>query len=347
MAGFTEYLTREGEAMLAKMVAGTKISFTKIVCGDGHLPTSQEPRNMTALVNIKTEIDIETVMLSGGNNVIINATLTNDAISESFYFREKGIYMSDGEKEVLGIYANSGDNAELIETLTSTYLKKKLKTFIRLSDADNINIELKKSDYASAPIIPEGVETMEEFLQSPEAETISQGDTIIINGIIYTFLGGDVTNIYNYSDSKKTEIISGEEELTTNEETGKTADALITKKIYKNVIRLNKAAEFVEKKIVFVDENTIKTEYADGRTTTTVMDETGESIMTTHYDEEGEVIKKRMVTITDEAITEKEEILQAEEDIITTGMDISISGETLVFNDINAAIEGETLFINA
>lgn len=348
MAGFTEYLTKEGEAMLAKQVAGTKISFTKIICGDGYLSTNHNPRNMTALVNAKSQIEVETVSLSGGSNVIISAVLRNDVIKESFYFREKGIYMSDGEKEVLGIYANCGDDAALIEPMTSTFLKKALKTFIRLSDSDNINIELKGSSYASAPVIPE-TKNMEEFLQSPEAETINQGDTIIIGGVVYTFTGGDSTNLKNYADSKKTELISAESILRANKESGKAVDALVVQKMYNNIAQINKESEFVESKTTFVDENTVRTEFVDGNvkvTSIAVSEDDSEEITTTYYNEDGDVFKKRTVAISGNTVTEKEEVIQTDEDIIISDVDITIEGETLVINGLNLSVEDEVLVLN-
>lgn len=337
MAGFTEYLTVEGELMLAKMAAGTEISFTKVICGDGNLATNQNPKHMTSLINPKMQLDIQMVNVSGGNNVIISAELTNDAIEEGFDFREKGIYMSDGTKEVLGIYGNSGNNAEHIEPMTSSFMRKKIRTFLSFSDKDSINITIKKDTYANAPILPEQ-DNIEDFLKTQEAEAIVEGDTVIINGVVYTFTGGDNTNINDYATSKHPDIIDTVLALKTNTKKGKVVDALLIKDINNNVEGILEGLKLQESSTSFPDDNTIVTEYADGVKVTNIINDS-EGTVTTEYYKNEELIMQTVTTITDDVIATTKQSTASDSEELEVAADTLIVGSVSSQSTSNITVE--------
>lgn len=352
MAGFTEHLTTEGEMMLAKMLKGTKIVFTRIVFGDGELSPSQSIKKITELNNQKMQIDVESVVISGGTNIVIGANLSNDQITEGFYLREKGIYMSDGETEVLGIYANNGSNAEFIEEMTSKYVMKKLKTIIAMTDSANINIEIRTGKYANAPITL-SKQTFEDFLKSETAKTLAAGDVVLAQDAVYTFLGGDYTDADRYSLQKRYELISTEKELVDNEESGKLADATLVKRLYQNIAKLVVESEFQSKKTIFVDDYNIRTEYKDGTAEAVTISEDGNTIVTTFFDKAGDAKYKRTTIIKDDTIEESVTILKADDfaEYIYAIRDSLISfdliGDTLeITSSVDATLVDDTLMIN-
>ena len=101
MAKFKGFiLTEKGRELLAKGLAGETITFTKMAIGDGTTATSE--REMTALVNQITTLQLLNVDTKGNGTCEINALLTNKSVTTGFYIRE------------LGIFAHGNDNVEIL-----------------------------------------------------------------------------------------------------------------------------------------------------------------------------------------------------------------------------------------
>jgi hypothetical protein len=101
MAKFKGFiLTEKGRELLAKGLAGETITFTKMAIGDGTIATSE--REMTALVNQITTLQLLNVDTKGNGTCEINALLTNKSVTTGFYIRE------------LGIFAHGNDNVEIL-----------------------------------------------------------------------------------------------------------------------------------------------------------------------------------------------------------------------------------------
>lgn len=145
---FKDFLTTEGERLLAKSIAGnTTITFTKMMIGDGDRGTST--KTITSLASPRMTLDLYSVLISGDNNIEITTILDSSAIPEGFYFREKGIYATDGTTEILFMYGTSGSLAEWIENLDNAVFTRTIRTVITLSESDNVKITIQKGAYAS------------------------------------------------------------------------------------------------------------------------------------------------------------------------------------------------------
>lgn len=145
---FKDFLTTEGERLLAKSIAGTAtITFTKMEIGDGDRGTSTKA--ITSLQSPKMTLDLYSVLISGDNNIEITTILDSSAIPDGFYFREKGIYATDGTTEILFMYSTSGSLAEWIENIGNAVFTRTIRTIITLSDSDNVQITIQKGTYAS------------------------------------------------------------------------------------------------------------------------------------------------------------------------------------------------------
>ncbi len=146
---FKDFLTTEGERLLAKSIAGTAtITFTKMMIGDGDRGAST--RAITSLESPQMTLDIYSVLLTGDNNIEITNILESEAISQGFYFREKGIYATDGTTEILFMYGTSGSLAEWMENVDSAVFTRTIRTIVTLSNSDNVQITLQKGAYASS-----------------------------------------------------------------------------------------------------------------------------------------------------------------------------------------------------
>lgn len=148
MGAFTnECLTLDGETLLAQSFEGKKIKFTRMVLGDGYQETSNI-KNTSKLVSEIVSLEIHSVKRNNDNTIVIKSVFNNSIIDTGFYFREKGIFAENEEgKEVLFMYANSGNLAEYIQPGSIAIVEKTLSTLIKVTNADDIAIEYVQGVY--------------------------------------------------------------------------------------------------------------------------------------------------------------------------------------------------------
>lgn len=174
---FKDFLTTEGERLLAKSIAGTAtITFTKMEIGDGDLSTSTKA--ITSLANPRMTLDIYSVLLTGDNNIQITTMLESSAISDGFYFREKGLYATDGTTEILFMYGTAS-LAEWIEHVDSAVFTRTIRTVIALSAADHINITLHNGAYASSEDVERIITAIKDIRLDGDWAKYSQGESIL------------------------------------------------------------------------------------------------------------------------------------------------------------------------
>lgn len=147
-----EYLTDAGREMLSQMIAGKKpISYTKIQMGDGVITTSYDKRTMTSLINPIVTLDVESVSVTTENVIKITGVFSNESLTSGFYYREKAIFASDGENEILFSYANAGSESEWIEPPTVEIIEKKIMSLYKeFQDTEtDLKIQIKSGIYVS------------------------------------------------------------------------------------------------------------------------------------------------------------------------------------------------------
>jgi hypothetical protein len=144
----TEYLTNEGQELLAQALAGTiTLQFTKIQMGDGALSQGQSRRSRTSLVNVIEELAIDSVSVSADNVISVSGTFDNSSLTQGFYYREKGVFASDGTNEVLLFYANFGDQAEWIDPPSIELVEKRIISLYTGDQEGTYNIQTKSGVY--------------------------------------------------------------------------------------------------------------------------------------------------------------------------------------------------------
>lgn len=199
MASFRDYLTAEGERMLAKAVAGTKITFTKCVLGSGYMNPGTYEKNVTDVIAKEQEVPIQSVTVNSNDSVLVTAYFNNKKVTKGFYCREKGIYMSDGKEEVLAIYGNNGSEAEFIDTGDVCVVEKMIKSVLEITDEERANIEIVDALYEFAPVIEPDTATIADFVTTLTARTMKIGQRVILNkSIAYTYVGDDPTDVACY-----------------------------------------------------------------------------------------------------------------------------------------------------
>lgn len=149
--GMVEYITDSGFDLLNRMLSGeSKIKFTRVEMGDGY-PSELNYKKVKALAKPIVSLDVESVRVSENKTVKIAAIFDNTRLAEGFYYREKGIYATDGEKEILFSYANAREDAGFIDPPTVCMVEKKIISYMtQLQGTDGeVKIDVKSGIYVS------------------------------------------------------------------------------------------------------------------------------------------------------------------------------------------------------
>lgn len=87
-------ITTKGQALLAKVVAGTcKLEFTKIVVSENTL--SGDLASKTGIGTIKQSEKVASVVRQNGANVKVSASFSNETLGAGYYVRNIGLYATD------------------------------------------------------------------------------------------------------------------------------------------------------------------------------------------------------------------------------------------------------------
>lgn len=223
---FKDYLTADGERMMAKAASGHQVQFTKLIMGSGYLPSSMSEKNVAEVIIPEKTLDIDSVTRSGNNLISIVSYFSNQGMTSGFYFREKAIYMSDGTEEVLAIYGNAGTTAEYIDVTSASVIEKKIRTVIEVANDEAVSITLHSALYAPGTITADQ-STIEEFAASTAAIGLEIGQVVIVDYVPYTFVGPDSTDAKSYtSGSDKEEF---DDSITTISSDGNTITTVYSK----------------------------------------------------------------------------------------------------------------------
>ena len=137
------YVTEKGFQLEAKSRAGKPINLLRVEIGTGQLENDQITK-LTGLINKVLDCQLNSLQEIDGQT-IVNFILEQKNIENSFYFREFGLIAEDPDtkEEVLYMYANAGNKAELVNDKTSTAVNDRIIDIVVKSDnSDNITITI-------------------------------------------------------------------------------------------------------------------------------------------------------------------------------------------------------------
>lgn len=143
MSDFADnHITDLGTALLARVMAGEGgLTFTRIVLGDGNMPSSQSPATMTDVVSPKAEASITKAAVSDSQTAVVGARFTNEEQDEAFTWRELGLYAKVGgdADDVLYSYGYTPEG-ELIPagTASGTLVEKLVDVVTYIGDATEV-----------------------------------------------------------------------------------------------------------------------------------------------------------------------------------------------------------------
>lgn len=129
--------TAQGVKAQLKVQSGETITFSKIKMGDGTFTGNIS--NLTDLVSTKVTLDITEKYIK--NDIfVVDSFFSNEDLSQGFYWKEIGLYIREGSKDVLYAYAYAGSNYDYIPATTDTRYAKHIKVGTAVKSSANITI---------------------------------------------------------------------------------------------------------------------------------------------------------------------------------------------------------------
>lgn len=153
MSTFTlNSITVQGLNVIAKLVAGSTLQFTRIAVGDGAMPSDKTPLTVTDLTNKLFDVDINSVENNGNGSATVTGVFSNADKETGFFYRELGLYAKDPDTqaEFLYCYGNAAADAEWINPSgASSVIEKEVKIVTLIGNAETVKAEIKSGIYAT------------------------------------------------------------------------------------------------------------------------------------------------------------------------------------------------------
>lgn len=202
MSGFdVNAITDAGSLLIAKVMAskGT-ITFTRIVMGDGYMPSSQLPEHMTAVVSPKAEMEVTKCEVTGSGAAVVGGRYDNSEQSQDFEWRELGLYAQDPDLgEILYSYGNTGSSAETIPAGGgSTVVEKLIDVVTYVGNDVTVSAEF-------APLVVPSADEVT-ITELDKHLSVKDGGLQLKHAAIVDATGGFVS--YDGMDSKVNELIA-------------------------------------------------------------------------------------------------------------------------------------------
>ena len=161
MSTFTlNSITVQGLNVIAKLVAGSTLQFTRIAVGDGAMPSDKTPLTVTDLTNKLFDVDINSVENNGNGSATVTGYFSNADKETGFFYRELGLYAKDPDTqaEFLYCYGNAAADAEWINPSgASSVIEKEVKIVTLIGNAETVKAEIKSGIYATKEELEDGL----------------------------------------------------------------------------------------------------------------------------------------------------------------------------------------------
>ena len=202
MSGFdVNAITDAGSLLIAKVMASKgSITFTRIVMGDGYMPSSQVPEHMTAVVSPKATMEITKCEVTGSGAAVVGGRYDNSEQSQDFEWRELGLYAKDPDLgEILYSYGNTGESAETIPAGGGATAIEKLIDVVTYVGND-VNVTAEFAPY----VVPSADEIT--ITNKDNRLSVKDGGLQLKHAAIVDATGGFVS--YDGMDEKVNELIA-------------------------------------------------------------------------------------------------------------------------------------------
>lgn len=151
MSTFTlNSITVKGLNVIAKLIAGSTLEFTRIAIGDGAMPSGKTPLTVTDLSHRLFDVPIDSVTSGGNGEATVTGIFSNDDRDTGFFYRELGLFAKDPASgaEILYCYGNAAADAEWISPSgASSLIEKKVKIVTLVGNAETVKAQIASGLY--------------------------------------------------------------------------------------------------------------------------------------------------------------------------------------------------------
>ncbi|MBR2848763.1 MAG: hypothetical protein IKL02_10945 [Kiritimatiellae bacterium] len=128
--------TEAARALLSKCQSGAEMCFTRVKIGSGMLGEA-DPDTITDVIQEESVRDITSIRRTG-DKTYVKFLLTNDN-KVPYYLREMALFAKDPDLgEIVYLYGNDGENAELIETAEHSPLEREITLVVTVSNVQSV-----------------------------------------------------------------------------------------------------------------------------------------------------------------------------------------------------------------
>lgn len=139
-------LTNAGRDIITRIMAGLNVTFKRIALGDGFDYNTEGFSQRTTLVNEVKSLTNLTMKITSTNVIELLAKFSKGDLTDSFYFREIGVYIVDPDdesQEILYAYGNKNDKGEYLTPHVDNYaIQKELPCLLSCGVASNVHINV-------------------------------------------------------------------------------------------------------------------------------------------------------------------------------------------------------------
>lgn len=150
-------ITNNGQALMAKMIAGSgNIEFTK-VCASSTQYTENQLQALTSLNNIKQTVLVSKVTRTNEVAIKVDAAFSNAELSEGYYMRTLGLYAVDPDKgEILyAVTIETSSNCYMPPYNGITVSAAYVQLYTTVGNAENVSLAVNPGAYATIGDIQE------------------------------------------------------------------------------------------------------------------------------------------------------------------------------------------------
>lgn len=142
-------LTNAGRDIITRIIAGLNVTFKRIALGDGFDYNTEGFSQRTTLVNEVKSLTNLTMKITSTNVIELLAKFSKGDLTDSFYFREIGVYIVDPDdesQEILYAYGNKNDKGEYLTPHVDNYaIQKELPCLLSCGVASNVHINVSEN----------------------------------------------------------------------------------------------------------------------------------------------------------------------------------------------------------
>ena len=183
-------MTRWGNMAAAQALAGKKLVFTRIAFGDGYVPDTTSPEEMTDLVHTCASFAVTRVKVHPENTATIGGTYINDELEHGYWWREVGLFaiMPETGEAILFSYANAGEYAEWIPASDgTTVFEKRMDLFVYVGSKASVELKVLPDSFITTEQLTEELDAVWKVLtfmeNGPFLEAIGMGGGTSGDGI--------------------------------------------------------------------------------------------------------------------------------------------------------------------